>query len=187
MSTSTFIDRKDLVNLLDNYPKHTFVSIESETIPRINKGTKLPQLFIDKFNCDVSEVRKVSQFTCMIGLDYRHVIEARLQKEGKSVDEYEAGETWHEAVPGTKNLRQHKNTKEIYVWLFCVANNTPTSAYYDMRHGIMLDKEELNPYLPKESTPSNQGLTEGNEVIPRTYKLESIRKITIDKETFTVR
>jgi hypothetical protein len=187
MSTSTFIDRDQLVAMLDNYDHHTFVSIESETTPKINKGTKLPQLFVDKFNCDVSEVRKVSQFVCMIGLDYKHVIETRLQKEGKNLDEYEAGETWHEAVPFTKNLRQHKSTKEIYVWLFCVANNEPTSAYYDMKHGIMLDESELTPYLPAKSTPTNQGLTEGNEVIPRTFKLSSIRKITIDKETYLVR
>jgi hypothetical protein len=157
------------------------VSIEAETTPRLRKTN-----FYETIGCQVSDVKKVSQFVAMIGLDYRHVIEARLVKEGKSVDEYEAGTTWHEAVPGTKNLRRHKSSGELYVWIFCVANNVPTSAYYNMSTGLKIETDEIKPFL-SESTPKNQGLDKGNEVIPRTYKLESIRKITIDKETYTVK
>jgi hypothetical protein len=181
MSTSTFIDQKDLVNLLDNHDKHTFVSIEAETTPRLRKTN-----FAETIGCQVSDVKKVSQFVAMIGLTYVNVIKNRLQKEGKTLDEYEAGETWHCAVEGTKNLRMHKKTGELYVWIFCVANNIPTSAYYNMSTGLMIDKNDIRPFL-SESTPKNQGLEPGNEVIPRTYKLESIRKITLDKETYTVK
>lgn len=181
MSTSNFIDRDGLVNLLDNYPRHSFVSIESETIPKVKKTG-----FLESIGCSPDNVRKVSQFVAMIGLDYVNVIKNRLTKEGKTLDEYKSGETWHEAVPGTKNLRKHKTNGEIYAWVFCVANNMPTSAYYNMSTGLMIDKETIKPFLT-ESKPTNQGLTEGNEVIPRTYKLSSIRKITIDKETYLVR
>jgi len=181
MSTSTFIDRDQLVAMLDNYDHHTFVSIEAETIPRLRKTN-----FLKTIGCSVDIVRKVSQFVAMIGLDYVNVIKNRLDKEGKDFSEYVAGDTWHEAVDGTKNLRKHKTNGELYVWIFCVANNTPTSAYYNMSTGLMIDKQDIKPFI-SDSTPKNQGLTDGNEVIPRTYKLESIRKITIDKETYTVK
>jgi hypothetical protein len=183
-----FIDQDKLIEILEGKTNHSFVGIESETTPKClvkGRNSKIP--LIERFNCTNDDIKKVSQFTSMLGLDYRHVIETRLKKEGKDISAYESGETWHQKVEGTKNLRQHKKTGELYVYLFCVSNNPAVSAYYNMKSTKMLDKKELEEYLPVEHEPTNQGLTEGNEVNVRTFKLSSIRKITLDKETYTVK
>lgn len=184
---TTMIDRSGLVALLENTEKHQFVSVETETNPKMNVNGRVSKLSIfDKFGCSPKSIVKVSSFTAMIGLTYKNVIENRLKKEGKDISSYETGTSWHEPVPGTKNLVRHKQSGEEYVYLFCVANNVPTSAFYNMESGKMIDKEELTEYLPKETAPKNQGLDEGNEVIVRTYKLGSIRKIKTEGEVYSV-
>lgn len=180
------ISRDDLIKIFEEKRGHSFISVQTETIPVLNKRGRISGLSIEeKFGCLPSEIIKVSQFTCMIGLDYSHVIKSRLEKEGKTIDEYIKGESWHEAVPGTRNLRRHKKTKELFVYLFMLANNKPISAYY--ANGVMIDKEKIGEFLPIKSIPTNQGLSSGNEVIVRTFKLSSIRRIKMDNEEFIVR
>jgi hypothetical protein len=183
-----FIDQNGLINILENTKTHQFINVESETNPKLLvKGRNSKLTIPEKFNCFSTDIKKISQFVCMLGLDYKHVIESRLIKEGKDISLYEKGSSWFEHVEGTRNLVRHKETKELYVYLFLVANNIPTSAYYNTANGTMIDKEELTEYLPKESAPTNQGLNDGNEVLVRTFKLSSIRKIVLDKETYLVR
>jgi len=187
MAKTTMIDRDGLVALMENTTRHQFVSVQTETTPKCNQtGRNTKKTIFEKFGCSPKDIVKVSDFTAMIGLDYVNVIKNRLEKEGKDISEYQSGETWHEAVEGTKNIRRHKISGEEYVYLFCVANSVPISAYYNMEKGIMIDKEELKEFLPKETAPKNQGLEQGNEVIVRTYKLGSIRKIKTEGETYTV-
>ena len=94
-----------------------------------------------------------------------------MAKENKDISEYAAGATWHCAIAGTRNLRRHKTNGDLYVWIFLVAKNKPKSAYYNMENGLMIDKEEIKSFLPKKALPTNQGLTNGNEVNPRIFNV----------------
>lgn len=182
------IDQQGLIDILEGKTAHQFVSVESETTPKCNQSGRETGLTIyNKIGCSPKSVVKVSSFVCMLGLNYKNIIENRLGKEGKDASEYVKGESWHIPYGDTKNIRQHRESGELYVYLFMVANNKPTSAFYDMEHGRMIDKADLAEFLPKEYAPKNQGLTEGNEVNVRTFKLSSIRKIKIDGEEFSVR
>ena len=182
------ISTDELVKLLDNYDKHTFIGVESETIPTVNqKGRESKITCIDKFGCSPKSVRKVAEFTCGLGYDYKHVISTRLAKEGKTIDEYKAGDTWHVPVDGTKNLRMHPATGELYVWLFLIANGQPKAAYYNAETGQQIDREALKEFLPVEKAPTNQGLDEGHEVQVRLFKLASIKKIKMDGKELIVK
>src|SRR5574343_299252 len=118
-----FIDREKLIEILDETTKHQFISVETETTPKCNQtGRDTGKTIFSKLNVSPTNIRKISQFVSQIGLDYTNVIANRLKKEEKQLSEYKPGKSWHIPVPGTKNLVQHKDTKELYVYMFLTAN-----------------------------------------------------------------
>ena len=174
----------EMVHVLEGYKGHSFVSLETSTIPKLTKKGRDSGLTL-KEKLDCFHIVKVSKFNAGIGYNYVSMIENRLDKEGKDKEEYKQGTSWHEPFENTNTIRQHKATKELYFYVALIANNPSSSFYLDER-GNIVDKQDLVEFLPKPSAPKNQGLTDGNEILVRTLKLESLKKITMEKETYIV-
>ena len=182
------LNQNQLVDLLEGKTAHTFIGIETETIPELTVKDRITKVSAeDTFGCSKQQVKKITMANVGLGYDYRSLIVNRLKKEGKSESEYVEGKTWHMALDGTKNMRVNPKTGELYVWVFYIANNIPKTCFYNSVTGTEINKALLTNFLPKESTADNQGLSEGNEIVPRLYKLESIKKITIDKEEYIIK
>ena len=182
------INKDQLVDMLEGKTKHIFISIEAETMPVKNKtGRETKETTIQAFNYEPKEIKKITYANVGLCYDYKSLIINRLKKEGKEESEYVAGDTWHEHCIGTKNLRQHKQTGEKYVWVFFIANNTPKTCFYNSLTGSEINKALLEQFLPKDYEPTNQGLETDNIVHPRLYKLDSIKKIKIDSEEYIVK
>jgi len=140
---------------------------------------------------DRSNVRKVMHAAVLCGPDYKAMVEAELLREGKDPSAYEAGRCHHEAVPGAPLLRRSKKDHSIlYFWAAFVgkakkADGTwihlkPRVRFVDISTGVEIDRARLVNFLDIEHTPGNQGVESGRETIVRTYKLSSVRTLTVD-------
>jgi len=52
--------------------------------------------------------------------------------------------------------------------------------FVDISTGVEIDRARLVNFLDIEHTPGNQGVESGRETIVRTYKLSSVRTLTVD-------
>ena len=100
---------------------------------------------------------KVSTFGAGIGYDYTKSVQNKLLKEGKSIEEYEAKESWHVPYNGSKVIRKHKSSDELYFYVTLNANSGSESKYINIMTGEEIPKDKLKDFLPVESAPKNQG------------------------------
>jgi hypothetical protein len=140
---------------------------------------------------DRENVRKITNAVVMAGPDYGKMVVAELAREGKDESEYKRGTSWHEGVPGVPCLRRHKvRQTELYFWAAFVQkvqrpdgtwmHIKPKTRFVDITTGANIDRAALENFLPTSDDPQNQGTDEGREVIVRTYKLESVRSLTVN-------
>ena len=181
----------EAVQMFDAYKGHGFVHVQTRTHPDftcLKKGGRDTGVMFDvKVGAKPEQIVKFSEYNAQLGLDYRQVIERRLLKQDKDTTEYEAGSTWHEPVEGSKNLRRHKTTGNLYFFLFLTANTKTESRYVNTVTGKEVDEGLLTEFLPKKYPPKNQGLDEGTEVLVETLKLESLVSIKLDGEEYIIR
>lgn len=184
---SKMISAIEAVNMLEDYKGHEIVSVMIATDPKYlvkSRVTKVP--FEVQFKCPSSEVKKFSEFVSQIGLDYPKIIERRLLMQGKDSSEYTQGESWHEPYNGSTTIRKHKTSGELYFYLFLTAKTIPKVRFVNTKTGQEIDRDALEDFLPVDGTPKNQGLDDGTEVLVRTLKLTSLKKITFGKEEYIV-
>jgi len=182
----------EAVKMMDDYKGHGFVHVRTSTKPSFigyKRDASVLPAFRTATGCDhPDDVQKYAEYNAQLGLSYGDLIEKRLVSQGKDTTEYERGETWHEPVDGgSRNLRQHKRTKEKYFFLFLTANTFPTVRYVDSKKGTEIAKDAIKPFLAKKSAPKNQGLTPGTEVEVQTLKLESLVSIKLASEEYLIR
>jgi hypothetical protein len=108
---------------------------------------------------------------------YQNMVKRRLQSEGKNPDTFELKpRTWGVRIDGTP-LVEHKGEYYLEV-IFLVGGET---SY--LLDGKPVKKDLING-LPKKKEGSQGGLDD--KVIIRSYKIGSISRITINKETYIV-
>jgi hypothetical protein len=145
---------------------------------------------------DKANVRKIVHAAIFVGPDYAKMVENELMKENKDPDAWKRGNSWHEAVPGTRALRQHKSTGELYFWCAYVQKRQlpdgswvhlkPKVKYVDISTGVVIDRKKLNGFTEVEKLPTNQKVNAGREVIVRCYKLESVKTLVVDGVCYTI-
>jgi len=187
----------EFADLLDNYKYQRFAGLQTITVPTLNKKDRRSGLSWSAVfpNVEAANVRKIANGCATVGPDYVSAIVNRLAKEGKDAGEYKSGTTWHVAVPGTKCLRAHKTSGDLYAYFGFLSKVkrggewVPLKMkvrYVDITTGKELDKDLLAGFLPVDKPPQNQGLDEDNAVIVRTYKLESVRQLVLGGVVYTI-
>lgn len=182
----------EFVSAISAAKAHRFAGLCGCTAPKLTVKDRVSKepwgvLFpsIDRAN-----VRKIVHSAVLAGPDYVKMVINELAREGKAEGEYEPGRCWHEAVPGMPLLRRHKTTGELYFWAAYVQKVQrpdgtwlhlgPKARFVDISNGAEIDRSALVNFLDIDRTPTNQGVDEGREVIVRTYKMESIRSLTVN-------
>jgi hypothetical protein len=161
----------------------SFAHMRTVTIPKLNKKSRISGL---PLNIPASDIRKISTFGCGLGFNYQRSVENKLIAEGKSKDEYERGESWHVPHGNSKVICEHKKTGELYFFVSLNANNKSESKFINIQTGNEISKEEISEFLPPEHEPTNQGTEPGNAVIVRTLKLESLKALSADGESWEI-
>ena len=174
-----------LVPLLEQYRGKSFCSLDTCTIPKLlKKGRVSEQSIQEKFGVAPDTIRKYSKFSAGIGYDYAYLIMNRLIKDDKSPFDYQPGETWHIPYEGSKVIRQHKTSGELYLYVSLIANNPPKAEY---RSGDrIIPTEDLKEFLPVEREATNQGLDTERQVQVRTLKLDSVTRFVAEKAEYII-
>jgi hypothetical protein len=174
-----------LVAKLEEIKGCSFIGLKTQTDPKfIKTGRETGLSMIDKIGSDPTNVKKFSEFVAGIGYDYGTTVNNRLAKEGKTQLVFLPMETWHEPYRGSKVIRQHKTTGELYYYVSLISNNIPKVEYVDISSGKTVPKSVLEEFLPKEYPTTNQGLDKPVDV--RTLKLESLKELKYGGDTYIV-
>ena len=180
------IKATELPELFEKFQGASFIGLKTKTDPEFLKKGRITGKTLSEIYYDGIEIVKESEYSAGIGYEYATSVKNKLLKEGKSGDEYEAGVTWHESFNGSKVIRRHKKTGELYFYISLNTNNKPKTQYLDVKKGRVIPKIELMEFLPKESAPKNQGVEDGNEVTVRTLKLQSVQSLSACGEVYNI-
>jgi archaeosine-15-forming tRNA-guanine transglycosylase len=158
---------------MENNNGATFVTFTAKTSPRMRKT-----------NNPFNGVQKISRINGMLNFHYDNAVLRRLEKEGKSAEDFTKGESWHMPVMNDGKLTPlcvKKTDPNAFYLRFMLLNILSTD--YVMPDGRVIASSDLDPFMQK-SDYSNQGLDK--PVLFLTYSLDSIEEITIGGETYKV-
>ena len=139
------------LEILKSY-KSTLVSVTYETDPKLLKG--------GRSGVPKREIEVVKQTSCVVlmgtKIDYETLVQNRLIKAadlvGMEAPEFTAEERkWGNRIDGVEVNHNGK----VYVTMHFVMNNIPKSTYLEIGSRRVVEKSEIETWLPKSS--SNDG------------------------------
>jgi hypothetical protein len=201
----------EFVQLLMGKVKHPFAGLVACTVPTLtvkDRNDHARTWAVAFPGIDKANVRKIMHGAIYAGPDYEKMVLRELEKEHKDPIAWKRGNSWHEAVPGAKCLRQHKSTGELYFWCAFVQKRVkkdadgnpvlnaegrpvyvpikPKVKYVDISTGNVIPTADLHGFTKVDKAPSNQGTDKGREVIVRCYMLQSVRTLVVDGVCYTI-
>lgn len=159
--------------LTENVNGATFIGIDTETTPTLRGGKSNPhQGRVTK----VTEGSNVMVFQNKTTNAYENMVKRRLEQEGKNPEWFELKpRTWGTRIKNTCFV-EHKGNYYVEV-IFLKAGET----HYTL-DGKKVDKSVIEG-LPFEKEEAQQGGL-SHKVIIRTFSVESIKSITINKQKY---
>lgn len=171
----------NLIDLLKNSINGaSFIGLTTVTDVKLNKFTagkgSAPNPHFGKI-IKVTEGASIMVFQNKTKNGYQAMVQRRLEKEGKSADDFQLGaRAWGTRLP---NLPVVEHEGKYY--LECIFLKPGTSYY--LMNGKPIDKASIIG-MPKERSGGEQGGLE-DKVVIRTFAFDSIQSITLDKDTHT--
>ncbi len=160
--------------LNDNVNGATFIAIDTITTPKLKGGKKNPlQGRVTKHMTGAN----VMVFQNKNSSGYDNMVKRRLEKEGKNPDSFQLSpRAWGTRLIGTP-IVEHKG--QYYLEVIFLKSG---KIHYEV-DGVVTDPEMIEG-LNLEKREGNQGGL-NDKVIIRTFKIDSLEKITINKNTYT--
>ena len=168
------LTQSQFVQTIQAVKGNTFATLSTDTVPDMNKTG----------NPYFGRLRKLSKVNVSIGAIYENGVNRQAGREGNE----DAGEFVAAPLAYGEWLVPHKlilHKGEIQVRATMTQNVKPEVSYlYD---GEPIETALVEPYLKKKAVSRRQE-DFGNEkqVIPRNYKLSSIKEITINGTHYTI-
>lgn len=169
--------KESLKRLLQDRAGAEIISLTVRTQPRVNKKNRQTGM-----PCPFVVVSKVINLNCILKTDYEKAVNKRRRAEGLPDNFKVSDAAWHVTAPeGPPFVMNGKNPSEQrYLKVRCL-RLLETSYWAD---GKKISKSALSGWLPKKSTPKNQGVQ--NPIIIRTFKTENIQEIRKSGKIFMV-
>ena len=165
----TQITQTEILNVLMNVNKPTFVHIVSETEPSMNK-TGNPFL----------GVKKLTRGTYFIGGTYEQMVNKLMKKEGIegtfTSDKCSVGEHVSKCIQFNERLNRY------YLQYFSFKSSKIKSKFFF--GGNEIEKQLLEGYLKKVTESQKQ--PQENKLDVKSFKIESIKFITLNKVKYEV-
>lgn len=165
-----------IMQLMEAVNGSSIINITTETVLPLNGG---------KANPMVGRVRKITKGTSVMVFQnkkingYAAMVQRRLIAEGKNVEFQLSPRRWGTRVPNMPVV-EHGNEKYLEVIVL-----RPGEVHYEL-DGSVIEPQRIHGMKP-EAVPATQGGLD-NKVVIKAYNFDSLRSITINKEThnFTV-
>lgn len=160
------ITKEELKNILFSQKGTTFISLETETEQKLKGGKKNP----------LSGLIKINKVCGAIGFHYQNSVNRQKEREGQESNFISQPRKWGVRLNGTPLVQ---NGEKFYLELKVQSSQTPDYFF----KGVRIDNEQVRKFLPNKSS-SRQNLE--NEVILRDYSLDSIKRIKINSEEYSI-
>jgi hypothetical protein len=172
MKTIIEITKAELIDLFMNWNKGAQpATIQYESTPKINKEGK--SLFSGLF--------KLGAVNCMIDFDFEKAVNRQLVREHKKAD-FKAKPIWNgKGKHLNRRIIEHVETGAKY--LQYKHQKSLRSIHFDSALNF-IPTALLKPFFYKSSKPTNQGTQK--VILPRTLKIENIRRIKMLGKTYVV-
>jgi hypothetical protein len=150
------------------------VYITTSTEPRLTGGKKNPHIGRVR---KITEGSKVLFFRNTDGSAYNNMVKRRLAKEGKDPETFKLSpRTWGSRIPNTPFIHHtDKEGNENYYLEAIFVHSGKTHFTLD---GKVVDASEIQGLTYKPESHQG-GLSENNKVIIRSFKLDSLLKVSI--------
>lgn len=175
-----FIEAQDLIGKLYTEKDPTFLGLYVETVPEMRKAC----------NPFTGRVYTRQHHNVQINFRYEAAVNRMLTKEGKEASFEASPLKWGTPVDGTPFLIHTKkgNTAPTIYLRTRVLHSNMKEFYLD---GKFVDSipllEQIKSFIPaKSESYQHQGVSAENEVVVRTFKMESIKAIVMKGETYIV-
>jgi hypothetical protein len=158
-------------SIFQNVNGSSFVGLDTVTSIKLAGGKKNEQQGrINKITTGLS----VMVFQNKNGSAYENMVRRRLIAEGRNPDSFTLGERkWGHRITNTPFI---EHNGKYYLEVICLK---PGKSSYTI-DGLHIDKSSINGLQKVDDDDDSQGGLD-NKVIIRTYSLDSIRNIRIDK------
>lgn len=170
MNITKRITRNQLQKLLLSVSGAKPVTIVTQTEAKMNKTN----------NPYFGKVLKQTKANVFINTNYEASVNRALEKEGKDTTFVAKARVWGEKIPGTPLVM---NNGKMYLSAQFLPQNKAESIY--IFEDRQIPKEDIINWLPAVKENKNQGLDQ--EVIIRTYQLDNIISITMDKTDYIIK
>ncbi len=166
------ITQTELLEKLVTIEKGTFIFMETLTDVKMNKTG----------NPYFGRITKVTHGEYRTRPDYETRVRNNQVKEGELHPSFESQPSnVGTKVSGCVLFNEKLNTFYLQVEVF---PNSVTKTEYFVDGNTPIEKDEFKNFLPSYSSPVNQELE--NPVVVRTFKLKSIKRISLNGEKFEV-
>ena len=164
----------NLRTLLESVNGASFIKINTSTVPKLTGGKSNP--FKDRVR-KITTGANVMVFQNKNSNGYENMVKRRLEKEGKSAESFNLSpRKWGERLPNTP-IVEHKGAYYLEV-IFLNKGVT----HYEV-DGVKTDPSTITGLSGYDGEAEQGGLND--KVIIRTFKIDSLTSITINKETHT--
>ena len=164
----------NLRDILKSVNGATFITIDTSTEPKLTGGKGNPHKGCVR---KVTTGANVMVFQNKTVNGYEAMVKRRLEKEGKAPESFELSpRKWGTRLPNTP-IVEHKGNYYLEV-IFLNKGKT----HYEL-NGIETDANLISG-LPSYNGEAEQGGL-NDKVVIRTFKIDSLTSITINKETYT--
>lgn len=192
------IDRNQLSILLSRISGAKFGGLTTFTETKLRKtnGERSKELKrLNPFFGKVFSLRNISVLFCF---DYNGNVARQRVREGKEADEWQRGESWHEAVLDENGkltaFCRHKDNGSIYLRVRVLHKGKTTYIATDRieSEGVVYNAgdevpfEAIEPYYSERRPYANQGVEEGKEIAATTLKFESVRAIRANGQSYNI-
>lgn len=168
------LTKDQLVATLSAVKGTTFATLETVTDPDMRKTG----------NPYVGRVKKHTRINCTFGANYENAVNRQGEREGlENAGEFEALKLPYGNWLVPHKLIEHKGAVQVRV--MCNPHMKPDVSY--TLDGQPMDVSVIKPFMPEKKASARQeefGIE--REVVPRNYKLESIKAITVNGTRYEI-
>jgi hypothetical protein len=160
--------------LTDNVNGATFITINTDTVPKLSGGKNNP--FLGRVH-KTNEGSNVMVFQNKNTNGYANMVARRLAAEGKDPNSFVLGDRkWGVRIPNTPFI---EHNGQFYLEVIFLSNGKTT---------YLVDGMPTHPsHIEGLTTDHEEGRQGGldNKVVIRTFRVDNITSITVNKNTYT--
>jgi len=136
------------------------------------------------------QIHKHAKVVGMVNFHYAEGVLRRLEKEGKSADDFRQGESWHRPVLSADDkltpLCHHKDDENKLYLRFMLQGNVESELRWNHDNSALTDSQNdaVKAFIPTSKPYANQGLE--NPLKFLVYGLDTIKTASIDGEKYMI-